>query len=91
MVQLVKRTGRVLLVAGALLLASTQAFAKSDHGNGQGQNNDDQGQDGRREKLGGHSVPEINPVAAGAVISVLVGGTLLIAARRRSRKRETAE
>jgi hypothetical protein len=33
--------------------------------------------------------PEIDPVAAGAVISVLVGGTAVIAARRSRRKSAT--
>ena len=78
MAQMLKRIGRVLLVAGALLFVSTQAFADNDHNNG------------RRLKLG-HGVPEIDPIAAGAVVSLLVGGTVWIAARRRSRKPDSAQ
>lgn len=62
-----------LMMVGALALVSVPAFAKPDD------------KPDKPEKGDRRSVPEIDPVAIGAVAAVLVGGTLLIGARRRKR------
>jgi hypothetical protein len=68
-----------LWVFAALISFAVPAMADND----QGENNDDQG--GRRPHQT-HSAPEIDPVAAGAVLAVVVGGTTVLAARRARRK-----
>ncbi len=76
-----KRFFTGMLMAGALLLAGSRAFAQNANANPNANENV------ARPHLpnNSRSVPEIDPVAIGAVASVLVGGTLLIGARRRRR------
>ena len=72
MIQL-KTIARSLLMVGALVLVSSPAFAKHEV----------------RPHLGGggvQGVPEIDPVAGGAVVSVLVAGTMLLGATRVRRR-----
>jgi hypothetical protein len=73
MIQL-RTIARSLLLVGAVVLAAKPAFAQHEV----------------RPHLGGvQSVPEIDPVAGGAVVSVLVAGTMLIGAGRiRRRERQ---
>ncbi|HMF44749.1 MAG TPA: hypothetical protein VKQ32_28945 [Polyangia bacterium] len=68
-----------LWVFAALISFAAPAFADND----QGENNDDQG--GRPHQT--RSAPEIDPVAAGAVLAVVVGGTTVLAARRARRNK----
>jgi hypothetical protein len=67
-----KRIWRGAMLAGVLMLGASPALAQHEV----------------RPRLANNtrSVPEIDPVAAGAVVSVLVGGMLLIGARRRRRE-----
>jgi hypothetical protein len=69
-----KRICAGLMMVGALALVSSPAFAK-----------DDAEKVEKADKKEGRGVPEIEPYAIGAVAAVLVGGTLLIGARRRKR------
>ena len=72
------------LVFGVFLSLAAPALADNGqgHNNNQGDNNQ-----GQRPKLPtSRSAPEIDPVAAGAVVALLVGGTTVIAARRARRK-----
>jgi LPXTG-motif cell wall-anchored protein len=76
----IKRILRGLLMAGALTLVSSTVFAQNSQGN-----DNDQGSRPKLPNNSSRGVPEIDPVALGAVGAVLVGGTLLIGARRRRR------
>ncbi len=77
------------LVFGVFMLLAVPALADNGHGNNNNQGDDNQGDNGQghRPKLPtSRSAPEIDPVAAGAVVALLVGGTTVIAARRARRK-----
>jgi len=77
------------LVFGVFLSLAAPALADNGqgHNNNQGDNNQGDNNQGQRPKLPtSRSAPEIDPVAAGAVVALLVGGTTVIAARRARRK-----
>jgi hypothetical protein len=72
----------LLAAAVALLLATTPAIAKQDDGRGSGRGQDPAPVGGR-----GLSAPEIDPVGVASAAALLVGGALLLDARRRSRRK----
>jgi len=76
---------RIRVVALWVFAALISFAAPSLADNDQGENNDDQGHE-RRPKAT-HGAPEIDPVAAGAVLAVVVGGTTVLAARRDRRSK----
>jgi hypothetical protein len=77
-------TWRALILGTVLALSAGAARAGQ---NDQGENNDDQGSTrDNKPRSGGHGVPEIGSLGIGGAIAVVVGGALLIGARR-ARKR----
>jgi hypothetical protein len=74
---------RTLFLVTAVSLSAGQALAGNQ--NGQGQNDNSQGSR-YPSKPTTHGVPEIGAVGLGGVAALLVGGTLLIGARRMKRR-----
>ena len=74
---------RAIALGVFIALISLAGPALADRGDVDDQGENDQGGHGR-PKL--HSAPEIDPIAAGAVLAVVVGGTTVLAARRARRK-----